>query len=75
MPDNVLHGKCFALNVQGESVIDADMFGGMGSYASNRLLTTAIIAMAGEEATAKWPSAEGLSCALEDQKLKPHIEH
>ncbi len=85
VPDNVLRGtrsatpvKCFALKVQGDSMIDADIF--EGDYVVVRQQPIAensdiVVAMVGEEATVKRLSIEGEHIELrpENQKLKPII--
>ena len=78
VPNNVLRGKCFALKVQGDSMIDADIF--EGDYVVVRQQPIAensdiVVAMVGEEATVKRLSIEGEHIELrpENQKLKPII--
>ena len=78
VPNNVLRGKCFALKVQGDSMIDADIF--EGDYVVVRRQPIAensdiVVAMVGEEATVKRLSIEGEHIELrpENQKLKPII--
>ena len=78
VPNNVLRGKCFALKVQGDSMIDADIF--EGDYVVVRQQPIAensdiVVAMVGEESTVKRLSIEGEHIELrpENQKLKPII--
>lgn len=78
VPNSVLRGKCFALKVQGDSMIDADIF--EGDYVVVRQQPIAensdiVVAMVGEEATVKRLSIEGEHIELrpENQKLKPII--
>lgn len=78
VPDNVICGKCFALKVQGDSMINADIF--EGDYVVVRQQPIAensdiVVAMVGEEATVKRLSIEGEHIELrpENQKLKPII--
>ncbi len=78
MPSSVLHGKCFALKVQGDSVIDADIF--KGDYVVVRQQPIAknsdiVGAMVGEESTVKQLTIEGEHIKLrpKNQKLKPII--
>ena len=49
VPDNVLRGKCFALKVQGDSMIDADIFEEIMLLCANLLLKTAILLCIGQE--------------------------
>lgn len=78
VPNNVLRGQCFALKVQGDSMIDADIF--EGDYVVVRQQPIAensdiVVAMVGEEATVKRLSIEGEHIELrpENQKLNPII--
>ena len=78
VPDNVLRGKCFALKVQGDSMIDADIF--EGDYVVVRQQPIAensdiVVAMVDIDLTVKRLSVEGEHIELrpENQKLKPII--
>lgn len=78
LPNNVLRGKCFALKVQGDSMIDADIF--EGDYVVVRQQPIAensdiVVAMVGEDTIVKRLSIGGEHIELrpENQKLKPII--
>jgi len=78
VPNNILRGKCFALKVQGDSMIDADIF--EGDYVVVRQQPIAensdiVVAMVGIDVTVKRLSIEGEHIELrpENQKLKPII--
>ncbi|WP_375657232.1 transcriptional repressor LexA [Bartonella sp. CM120XJJH] len=78
MPSSVLHGKYFALKVQGDSVIDADIFKGDYVVVHQQPIaknSDIVGAMVSEEATVKRLTIEGEHIELhpENQKLKPII--
>lgn len=78
MPQNVARGNCFALEVQGDSMIEADIF--EGDYIVVRQQPIAenndiVVAMIDDEATVKrlFISEDRIELRPENQNLKPII--
>ena len=78
VPEHALRGKCFALKVQGDSMIDVDIF--EGDYVVVRQQPIAengdiVVAMIDDEATVKRLSINGGNIELrpENKSLKPII--